>query len=98
MSEFKYRGICHTTCYWLDTLWEIGEVYEGNIPPNKHFSEDGKKDAALPPPNAGSDRRSNLELREAIEDFGVNVPKSWTRKKLWARLKELEEAEAVVTE
>ena len=94
MSDFAYKGICHTKCYWLNTLWDIGETYEGDLPLIKHFSDDGTKDAALPPPKAGSDPRSNAVLREEIEMMGVSVPKNWSRKKVWARLKELQEAEA----
>jgi len=92
MSEEKiYTAICHTTCYWLHTLWVIGDVYEGTFPPNKHFSIDGTKDPETPPDDAGSDPRSNRELRDLLEDFGKKVPRQWSRKKLWAELKEFEE-------
>lgn len=88
----EYTGICHTKCYWLDTIWDIGETYEGSIPPNKHFSTDGKKEVPDPPRNAGSDRRSNIELREALKQhpFNFSAPKSWTRKKLWEKLNDFE--------
>ena len=92
MPEYKYTAICHTTCYWLDTRWEIGETYTGNIPPNKHFSESGIKDPSAPPPDAGSDRRSNKELRYTLkEDYGFTAPKKWTRKELWAKLMDMED-------
>lgn len=92
MSEYKYTAICHTTCYWLNTLWQIGEVYQGDTPPNKHFSESGVKDPALPPPNPGSDGRSTKELREILENYGAKVPSQWSRKKVWSKLQELENA------
>jgi hypothetical protein len=92
-----YRGVCHTTCYWLETLWLVGEVYEGDAPPNKHFSIDGKLDVPLPPPDAGGDLRSNIELRQELKraPFNFDAPKNWSRKKLWARLKEFERAEEI---
>ena len=89
-----YKAICHTKCYWLETLWQIGEVYEGVYEPGKHFSADGKLDNPLPPPDAGADKRSNKEIREILKSKDNSTkPKSWSRKKLWAALNEFETAE-----
>ena len=92
MSEYKYEAICHTTCYWLETLWDVGEVYEGNVKPNKHFSRDGIKPDGLPAPTPGDDARSNDELVKALSAFGVRATKKMGRKKLWSKLVELENA------
>jgi hypothetical protein len=96
MSDYKYKGICHTVCYWLDTLWQVGEVYEGSIPLIKHFSVDGEIDRPLPPPDAGSDPRSNKELRRSLKaDYNFTAPRGYTRKQLWKKLMELESSSAI---
>lgn len=90
-KEYPYKATCHTKCFWLDTLWEPGNVYEGHEPPNKHFSIDGKKDPEQPPANAGIDPRSTREIRRILRDvYGSTKPKSWTRKQLWQALHEFE--------
>ena len=95
MSGYKYKAICHTKCFFKNTLWAPGEVYEGNDPPNKHFNEDGKVHGALPPRDAGMDKRSNEELRAILKKkFGSTKPKSYPRKKLWQTLKDFEAAAA----
>lgn len=89
-----YRGICHTTCYWLETLWNPGEVYEGELPLCKHFSEDGKKDPELPPPDPGADPRSTATIRKVLKNkYGSSHPSSWPRRKLWEKLNEFETAQ-----
>ena len=90
-----YNAICHTDCYWLETLWKIGNIYEGVIKPNKHFSDDGKIDNPLPPPNPGADKRSNVQLREELQsNFNFKARSKATRKELWSKLQELETASA----
>jgi hypothetical protein len=91
----EYREVCHTECYWLNTLWHVGEVYEGNLKPEFHFSEDGKLDKPLPPPEPGLDPRSNKVLRATLRKapFNFDAPKEWSRKKVWAKLQEFERAE-----
>ena len=92
MPDYQYKAICHTKCYWLETLWEVGEVYEGDILPNKHFSLDGSNPNPPPPEIHGDDPRSNLELRIALKKHPYNftVPKSWSRKQMWNKLKDIE--------
>ncbi len=94
MAKYAHRGICHTPCYWKETLWIVGDVYEGDDPPNKHFSSDGEKDPEAPPPDAGSDPRSNLQLRKDLKEHPYNftAPKSWTRKQMWAKFHEVDRA------
>jgi hypothetical protein len=88
-----YKAVCHTKCYWLETLWQVGEIYEGKIKPIKHFSSDGKIDKPVPPPNPGDDKRSNKEIRDTLRDkYGSTKPMSWSRKKLWAAIHEFETA------
>lgn len=91
MSEkiYRYRAVCHTKCYWLENLWEVGEVYEGDIKPNKHFKMAGEPDPEKPPEGPSGDPRSTKELRETLENI-MSVPKSWSRKKIWAELKSRE--------
>ena len=71
MGKQKFTAICHTKCYWGETLWHIGEIYEGNmpIPPpaDRWFSADGTTDNPEPPPIAGLDPRTNDELRVALK-------------------------------
>jgi hypothetical protein len=87
-----YKAVCHTKCYWLETLWEKGDVYKGTIEPIKHFSQDGKTENPKPPPNPGDDQRSNVQLRSALKKHPYNfkAPSRWSRKQLWSKLKELE--------
>ena len=92
MDDFKYSAICHTPCYWLETLWIVGDVYEGDIEPIKHFSQDGKIDKPVAPKMAGDDKRSNVQLRKVLTDSGFKPPKTWTRKQLWAKVCEIETA------
>lgn len=92
MDNYKYRATCHTKCYWLNNLWQPGEVYEGNVhKPNKHFNESGEAPEA-PPPTPMDDPRSNAQLREELKKHPYNfkAPSKWIRKQLWAKLKELE--------
>jgi hypothetical protein len=91
----EYRAVCHTQCYWLNTLWRPGEVYEGNLEPIHHFSVDGKLDKPIPPPEPGLDPRPNKVLRAELirAPFNFDAPKSWPRKKLWSKLQEFERAE-----
>lgn len=71
-----YKAICHTKCFWMDTLWEVNDIYEGPAKPPKHFSKDGK------PPNedpdvmaAGDDPRSTVEMLTVLKKkFGVDPP------------------------
>ena len=90
--DYRYKAICHTKCFWLDTLWEVGETYEGDIEPGKHFSESGKPDADLPPMDAGKDPRSTNELKEILYKAGFDVPEEWTRKQVWKKLTDAENA------
>ena len=96
MGDYKYKAICHTSCYWKETLWQIGEIYEGDDPPNKHFSKSGKTDPTLPPPDAGSDKRSNKQLRiDLKKDHNFSAPKNWTRKQLWGKIAEIERSQSI---
>ena len=94
------RSICHTKCYWKETLWNPGEVYEGKEPveppADRWFSTDGKVDRPEPPPIPGLDPRSNDELRSTLKmhPFNFTAPKSWKRKQLWDKLTEFETAQA----
>jgi hypothetical protein len=72
-------------------LWEIGEVYEGDIPPNKHFSADGISTSKAPP-SAVDDPRSTKELKENLIAVGMDVPEDWNRKKIWQKHKEMEDS------
>ena len=90
-EEMIYEAVCHTKCYWLETLWQVGEVYKGSVEPNQHFSKDGKIDNPLPPPDAGADPRSTKTIIKVLKNkYASTNPKSWSRKKLWARLHEFE--------
>jgi hypothetical protein len=88
---YKYSATCHKVCYWKENLWQIGEVYEGNDPPNKHFSKDGigpKEE----PIDAGQDPMPNVEIKKRLKrhPFNFTVPRKWTRRQMWAKLKEME--------
>lgn len=90
-KQYLYRATCFRECYWLENLWKPGEVYEGNVPPGKWFNIEGTPEPELPPDDAGSDPRSNDEIRATLkEKYGASRPKSWPRKKLWADLHDLE--------
>lgn len=86
----KYTAICHTDCYWKNTLWLVGEVYEGDDPPGKHFSQDGIRKGPRVPLDPGTDPRSNVALRQILKDHGVGVPPNWSRKQMWARVRQIE--------
>jgi len=92
VEEKLYRGICHTRCYWLDTLWEPGDEYEGTEPLGKHFSEEGMPEPEKPPRTAADDPRSNQDLRDELKEHPNNftAPRSWKRKQLWEKLRDLE--------
>ena len=92
MAKKMYKAICHTKCFWLDTLWQPGEVYEGEFEPGKHFNADGKLDKPLPPANPGDDARSNAKLKDELQKHNFKAPTKWGRKQLWAKLKDLEMA------
>jgi len=95
MSKEGYKAVCHTKCYWQETLWDIGDVYEGSEKPIKHFSEDGKIDKPVPPPMACEDTRSNNEIRRLLKDkYGSTKPSSWSRNQIWAALRQFETAES----
>lgn len=94
MPEYKHRGVCYRECYWKETLWKPGEVYEGDDLPGKYFNTDGKS-PELPPETAAADPRSNKEIREILsKKYNSSLPKSASRKKLWQRLHEFEIAES----
>lgn len=86
-KTYRYKAICHTRCYWLETLWEPGDVYEGDHPANKHFNKTGylDKDKA-PSTDAGSDPRSTEELKIRLKLYGMDIDDKWTRKQIWAKL------------
>ena len=93
MGKELIKSVCHTKCYWRETLWDIGAIYEGSSPPpERWFSSDGKVEHPPPPPIPGLDPRSNVELRESLKKhpFNFSAPKSWTRKKLWEKLNDFE--------
>ena len=96
MGKEKVRSVCHTKCWWGQTLWDVGDVYEGSspvpAPADRWFSSDGKVERPEPPPVAGLDPRTNVELRESLKKhpFNFSAPKSWTRKKLWEKLNDFE--------
>jgi hypothetical protein len=89
--EYKYRATCHKKCYWKENLWQVGEIYEGNDPPNKHFSTDGRAPKGEPI-DAGQDPMPNVEIKKRLKKhpFNFTVPRKWTRKQMWAKLKEME--------
>jgi hypothetical protein len=88
------RKTCHTKCYAFDTLWIPGDIYEGEEDPGKHFSDSGEVEIPPPPPNPGDDPRSNAQLKAALKahPFNFTVPSSWPRKKIWQKLRDLENA------
>jgi hypothetical protein len=86
---YKYSATCHTKCYWLENLWEVGEVYEGNEKPNKHFNQSGEA-PEVPPPTRMDDSRSNKELRDTLKKLNFTAPEKSTRKELWSKLRDLE--------
>ncbi len=76
------------------------------IQPNKHFrqmtSEQAKQIAKMQheelkrkaPQSAGEDRRSTIELKTALQKHIKQVPESWSRKQIWLKLFEYEQAAA----
>jgi hypothetical protein len=95
MNKPKFRKICHTKCYKYETLWDVGDVYEGDEDPGKHFSDDGINTKPEPPKLACDDPRSTVLMVKILkETFGVTMPKSRGRKKIWAKLHEMEKAAA----
>lgn len=71
-----YKMTCHTKCYWLSTLWEPGDEYEGPAKPPKHFSKDGTNPDKDPKVMAaGDDPRSTSEMLTVLKrKFGVDPP------------------------
>ena len=95
MSKEGYKAVCHTKCYWLETLWEVGDVYEGSEKPCKHFSKDGEIGKPVAPPMACEDTRSTKEIIRLLKDkYNSQKPSSWSRQKLWAALRDFENAES----
>ena len=94
-----YKVVCHTKCFWLNTLWEPGDIYEGTDEPardeNKvmrYFSVDGK------PPHtdktiraAGDDPRSTVEMLVTLsKKFGVEMPHDSLRVEVFEMLRKHE--------
>ena len=94
-KQYKYRKICHTDCYKFSTLWLIGDIYEGDEDPGKHFSDDGLPPDDIPATAGPDDPRSTNELiKELKTKFGVTMTKARGRKVIWAKLKDLEDKAA----
>lgn len=93
MPEYKYKAICHTACYWRENLWTPGEVYEGDLEPNHHFSADGLRNPELPPPDHGADPMPTETIRKILKNkYHSTKPRNWSRKQLWRTLKDCEAA------
>jgi hypothetical protein len=93
MSKEGYKAICHTKCYWQETLWKVGDVYEGSEKPIEHFSKDGEMGKPVAPPVPGDDPRSTKEIIRLLKDkYHSSKPREWPRKKLWAALRDFETA------
>lgn len=93
--KYKYRAVCHKECYWLENLWKPGEIYEGEMPPGKHFSLEGEEPPEEKPIDPGVDPRPTKELKEKLSSaFNFKVPGSWSRKQIWYKLKDMEIAES----
>lgn len=76
------------------------------VKPNHHFmrmtSEQAKQIAKMQqeelkrkaPQSAGEDRRSTIELKTALQKHIKQVPENWSRKQIWLKLFEYEQAAA----
>lgn len=90
-KKYRYRAICHTPCFWLDNLWSPGEIYDGDIEPGKHFSQDGDRGFEKPPESPAFDKRSNVELTAILKsEHNFTVPRNWNRKQIWSKLQSCE--------
>lgn len=87
-----YRVICHTRCFWLNVLWDPGDIYDGYQQPPDHFSVDGS------PPHtnkelmaAADDPRSTVEMLTTLrKKFGVEMPEEATRVEIFEALRQHE--------
>ncbi len=88
----QYRAVCHTACFWENTYWDPGDIYEGVIPPGKHFSADGSPPEVDPSiRRAVDDPRSTVEMRTTLErSFGEKMPEDATRKQIYSALRKRE--------
>jgi hypothetical protein len=81
----KYEAICWHQCYFLNHLWEPGEIYHGDIEPPKWFSKDGKgpKTTTRGADLAVDDVRSTVELKViAQQKYGIEINDSMSRKQI----------------
>jgi len=94
MPKELIKKICHRKCYVFDTIWDVGDIYEGKEDPGKHFSDDGMGNPE-PPKIAADDPRSTAEMRDILKNkYGVTMRKNQLRKVVWAKLHEMELAAA----
>jgi hypothetical protein len=94
-KEYKYRAICWKVCYWKENLWQIGDIYEGDDPPGKWFSDDGESPGPETAKSPADDPRNNVQLREFLISHNVKMPKNASRKVLWNRVRDIENAEGL---
>ena len=99
-QEKLFKAVCVRRCFKFNTLWKPGDVYEGVDDPGKHFSTEEDYEPDVPPRVPGDDPRSNDELRKALKahPFNFTAPKSWNRKQIWAKLRDLEHAASKMAE
>jgi len=94
-KKFKHRKICHCTCYKFQTLWQPGDIYEGDEDPGKHFSDDGEAPDGAPAQTPMDDIRSTDELINELKNkFNVTMTKARGRKAVWNKLRDFEEKAA----
>lgn len=90
-KKYRYRSICHNKCYWKENLWMPGEIYEGEDPPGKHFHSEGEDAPEEEISEPGTDPRPTVKLKQILKDkFNFNVPMSWTHRKTWMKLRDME--------
>lgn len=94
------KYICVRDCYYLETLWKVGNQLPEGEKPNKHFVALGEGEAIPEDPVAltpGDDKRSTKQI---IKDLGNHGRNGMSRKEafhLWMELVKDGEIEAPKT-
>ena len=87
------KYVCQTKCYYLETLWMVGDELPPGLEPNKHFVRSGEFQKETPPPKmtAGDDARPTSVIIDRLKKvFGISVEPGTSRKEAWKLEQEMD--------
>lgn len=88
------KYVCIRKCYYLNTLFYVGDVLPAGVKPNKHFVVEGnepiEEDKVIVV--AGDDARSTDQIIADANELGCNLDPETPRKEAFASWKKADEA------